>query len=51
MEQNELIEHLKRFYSVDTLEALIVAQDRHIERLQARLPPPKDTQPGRVREG
>src|SRR3990167_6386871 len=42
---------LMKFYAVETLPDLIKAQARHIERLQAKLPPTRDTQPGRVREG
>ena len=35
----EQIEQLMKFYAVDTLEALVEAQARHIEKLQAKLPP------------
>lgn len=31
----ETIARLMRFYAVDTLEALALAQNRHVERLQA----------------
>lgn len=34
---------LMRFYDAGTLEALVLAQNKHVEGLQARLP--KDTQP------
>ena len=47
----EQIDVLLKFYAVDTLEALVEAQARHIEKLQAKLPPLRDEQPGRVREG
>jgi len=45
----QLIETLKRFYNVETLEQLVIAQDGHIERLQAKLPPTPDTQPRKAR--
>lgn len=48
---DEAIKQLLRFYSVTTLEELSLAQDRHIERLQARLSPACDEQPRKVREG
>lgn len=47
----ETIDRLMRFYDVTTLEALVLAQDQHIERLQAKLPPLRDEQPRPVREG
>ena len=42
---------LMKFYSVDNLSALVEAQHRHIEKLQAKLP--RNDQPAftRVREG
>jgi len=39
------------FYNVNTKDELIAAQAHHIEKLQSRLPPRIDEQPGRVREG
>lgn len=42
---------LMQFYSVDTVSELIAAQARHVESLQSKLPPLRDTQPVRVREG
>lgn len=42
---------LAKFYAVHSKDALIDAQAKHIEKLQAALPPRRDTQPGRVREG
>lgn len=47
----EQVDALLRFYAVDTLEGLVEAQARHVEKLQAKLPPMRDEQPGRVREG
>jgi len=44
-------DRLMKFYGVATLNDLVMAQDRHIERLQAKVPPIKDETPGRVREG
>jgi hypothetical protein len=43
------IAQLKRFYSVETLQALVLAQAKHVERLQAKLPPTPDTQPRKSR--
>lgn len=37
--ESESTKQLMRFYSVDSLEALIDAQCKHIEGLQAKLPP------------
>lgn len=48
-ESKETIDRLMKFYSVNTLDELVVMQDRHIERLQAKLPPTPDTQPRKVR--
>lgn len=42
---------LLRFYNVSTFAELVNAQARHIEKLQAKVPPLRDEQPGRVREG
>jgi hypothetical protein len=42
---------LMNFYSVTSVLALVEMQAKHIERLQAKLPPIRDTQPGRVRKG
>lgn len=35
--REELIETLKRFYSVDTIEEVVVIQSERIERLQQKL--------------
>ncbi len=45
----EDMDRLLKFYAVDSLEALVEAQAHHVERLQAKLPPMRDEQPGRVR--
>ena len=46
------VDALMRFYAVDTLEGLVEAQAKHVERLQAKLPPMRDERPGYVpREG
>ena len=42
---------LCKFYDVDTYPKLVASMAHHIEKLQAKLPPSRDTQPGRVREG
>lgn len=49
----ELIERLKIFYSVDTLEQLVLTQDKQIERLQERLQTglPSFSAVNRLREG
>jgi len=39
------------FYNVNTKDELIAAQAHHVEKLQAKLPPLRDEQPRRVREG
>lgn len=39
------------FYQVETFPDLVKAMEHHIEKLQAKVPPLYDTQPGRVREG
>lgn len=48
---SELTERLMRFYGVDSLTALIVAQHRHVEKLQDRLPMTGPAAANRVREG
>jgi hypothetical protein len=40
-----------KFYGVETLPALVEAQARHIEKLQARLPPGPSFAPQQVRKG
>jgi hypothetical protein len=40
---------LATFYSVDSLSALIRMQEEHVRRLQEKLPPPRDAQPGKTR--
>jgi len=40
-----------KFYQVKTEGQLILAMLHHIERLQDKLPPLRDTQPKKVREG
>lgn len=47
--EEKTIETLKRFYNVETLEQLVLAQDRHIERLLTKLPPTPDSQPRKAR--
>lgn len=42
---------LLKFYAVNSVDELIDAMAHHIEKLQAKLPPMRDEQPGRVREG
>lgn len=42
---------LFKFYGVDTMEALVEAQAKHIERLQSQLPPTVKPAYARVREG
>lgn len=42
---------LLKFYDKSTLTGLIEMQSIHIERLQAQVPPIRDNQPRRVREG
>ena len=44
----ELIQ-LKKFYGVQDMEDLVVAQAKHIERLQAMLPPLRDEFPSSYR--
>ena len=46
---NNDIETLKKFYSVHTDAELILAQNRHIEKLQAKLPPNSSAAPLRPR--
>lgn len=43
------IQDLMRFYAVDTLEALVAAQARHIEKLQSKLPKADSGAPMRQR--
>jgi len=43
--------HAFKFYRVESEGQLILALLEHVERLQAKLPPIKDTQPRKVREG
>jgi len=48
----EDLKRLMRFYSVATLEDLALAQAKHVERLQTKLPPIRDERPGYIpREG
>lgn len=43
---------LMSFYDVATLQELVLAQNRHIEKLQSKLPPEgNNMRPERVREG
>jgi hypothetical protein len=42
---------LCKFYEVETYPELVANMELHIEKLQAKLPLLRDTQPGRVREG
>lgn len=50
--QSDAIEQLKRFYSVETLEQLVIEQNRHVEKLQSRLTSPTDSfRPRHAREG
>jgi hypothetical protein len=42
---------LFRFYGVANADDLIACQSKHIERLQAKLPPMRDEQPRNYREG
>lgn len=45
------IDELMKFYGVESVEALVSAQARHIEKLQAKLPPLRDEHPRTPREG
>ena len=45
------IQTLMKFYAASSLEELVSAQCRHIEKLQAKLPSTGDFRPQRVREG
>lgn len=47
----ELIAKLLRFYSVDDLRQLIFEQDKHIEKLQSKVPPIADSWPRNYRQG
>ena len=42
---------LMKFYDVSNIPDLIDAQDKHIERLQAKLPPTRDASPRTPRKG
>lgn len=42
---------LMRFYGVTSIDELIDAQAKHIEKLQQKLPRPRDASPMKVREG
>jgi hypothetical protein len=46
-----VIEILKKFYAVDTLEELVLAQDAHISSLQVNLCKPHVFVSTKVREG
>ena len=35
----EIVERLKRFYSVDTVEEILIAQSKHVEKLQEKIRP------------
>ena len=50
-EQQACDTQLFEFYGVSTTAELIAAQARHIEKLQAKLPPTPSFAPQRVREG
>jgi hypothetical protein len=41
----EELAQLKKFYGVEDMDDLVVAQAKHIERLQAMLPPLRDEFP------
>lgn len=43
------IAQLLKFYGKQTLVDLVLAQDRHIEKLQSKVPPLKDDQPRKIR--
>tara|TARA_R110002072_G_scaffold21764_5_gene76790 strand:+ start:286 stop:486 length:201 start_codon:yes stop_codon:yes gene_type:complete len=53
----EMVERLKRFYSVDTIEEILIAQSKHVEKLQGRGSPIgfagecQGGKPNRQREG
>ena len=42
---------IAKFYAVDNMVDLVRMQEHHIKRLQAKLPPIRDTEPKRVRKG
>jgi hypothetical protein len=48
---NAVIGGLMTFYGADSVEGLVEAQARHIEKLQLRLPPNDQPTVARVREG
>lgn len=50
-EQKACDTQLFKFYGVSTTAELIAAQARHIEKLQAKIPPTPSFAPQRVREG
>jgi hypothetical protein len=50
-EQKACDTQLFKFYGVSTTAELIAAQARHIEKLQAKIPPTPSFVPQRVREG
>lgn len=45
------IRKLMKFYGVDKVIELVKAQEHHVEKLQSKLLPLRDEQPGKVREG
>lgn len=48
---DDQIDALLRFYDVRTLSELVKIQAEHIERLQKKLPAPRDTEPRNYRRG
>jgi hypothetical protein len=48
---SESHQQLMKFYGVSTLQQLVDAQARHVEKLQAKLPATPSLAPQRVREG
>ena len=48
---SNLFSTLMKFYSVNSVEGLVRMQARHIERLQAKLPPLQDMEPRNPRKG
>lgn len=51
----EMVERLKRFYAVDTIEEILIAQSKHVDKLIEKnrkgLPAFGDGKPNRLREG
>lgn len=45
------IAELLRFYSCESLQELVLEQAKHVEKLQTKIPPMRDEQPKRIREG